>query len=79
MIPNTCDVASIPQTYKRLHEEGYQVSMCTLRRWVRQGILRAAYAGQKALIYYPNVLQVLREGTEPPVEVQQQLFRLMQQ
>ncbi len=68
------DVATIPKTYLRLREEKYAVSMCTLRRWVRQGILPAAYAGQKALIYYPNVLKILREGTEPPEEIKNKML-----
>ncbi len=61
-----CDVNTIPKTYKRLKEEGYTISICTIRRWVRQGILPAAFAGQKALIYYPNLLKILHEGTEQP-------------
>ena len=52
-----CDVNTIPKTYKRLKEEGYTISICTIRRWVRQGILPAAFAVQKALIYYPNLLR----------------------
>lgn len=66
-----CDVNTIPQTYKRLKEEGYSVSLCAIRRWVKQGALPAAYAGQKALIYYPNLLKILREGTEQPNFVKQ--------
>lgn len=71
------DINTIPSTYQRLRAEGYAVSVCTLRRWVRQGILPAAYAGQKALIYYPNVIRVLQEGTEPPEEVKKKLARFM--
>ena len=55
------------------------VSLCTLRGWVRQGILPAAYAGHKVLLYYPNVIKVLQEGTEPPEDVKRQILRLMQQ
>ena len=66
-----CDVATIPKTYERLKKEGYAISLCTLRRWVKQGILPAAFAGQKALIYYPNLLKILREGTEQPDTMKQ--------
>ena len=79
MYKNFPDVDTIPQIHKRLREEGYKVSVCTLRGWVRQGILPDAYAGQKVLLYYPNVLKVLKEGTEPPEEVKRQILRLMQQ
>ncbi|MDR3767496.1 MAG: hypothetical protein Q3Y08_10780 [Butyricicoccus sp.] len=53
--------------------------MHTLRGWVRQGILPAAYAGRKVLLYYPNVIKVMQEGTEPPENVKRQILRLMQQ
>ncbi len=66
-----CDVATIPKTYERLKKEGYAISLCTLRRWVKQGILPAAFAGQKALVYYPNLLKILHEGTEQPDTMKQ--------
>ena len=40
---------------------------------------KAAYSGNKALLYYPNVIKVLQEGTEPPEAVKRQILRLMQQ
>lgn len=65
-IPNKFhDTATIPETYRRLHAEGHMVSMCALRRWVRTGELPAAYAGQKALLYYPNVIRLLQTGNAP--------------
>lgn len=79
MYKNYPDVDTIPKIHKRLREEGYMVSLCTLRGWVRQGILPAAYAGHKVLLYYPNVIKVLQEGTEPPEDVKRQILRLMQQ
>lgn len=39
-----------------------------LRGWVRQGILPAARIGRTCLIYYPNVLKLLHEGTGMPPE-----------
>ena len=50
-----------------------------LRGLVRSGALKAAYSGNKALLYYPNVIKVLQEGTEPPEAVKRQILRLMQQ
>lgn len=61
-----CDINTIPATYQRLREEGYRVSLCTLRGWVRNGTLPAAFCGEKrprALVSYANVLRVLHEGT----------------
>ncbi len=53
-----CDINTIPATYQRLREEGYKVSMNTLRSWVRNGTLPAVLCGEKrprALISYENV------------------------
>lgn len=50
---------TIRQIQQRLVREGYQVSECALRRWVKQGLLPAAYSGTKALISYDRVLEIL--------------------
>lgn len=57
------DTASISETHRRLLAEGHRVSENALRGWVRQGILPAARIGRTCLIYYPNVLKLLHEGT----------------
>ena len=56
------DTGTIRQTYQRLQEEGMNVSENSLRTWVRNGTLPAAYCGRKAYIYYPNVIKLLTEG-----------------
>ncbi|MFR3787124.1 MAG: hypothetical protein DBX59_03815 [Bacillota bacterium] len=62
------DTASISETHRRLLAEGHHVSENALRGWVRQGILPAARIGRTCLIYYPNVLKLLHEGTGMPPE-----------
>lgn len=57
------ETATIAQTQKRLKEEGHNISVCTLRGWVRTGVLPVARTGKKVLVYYPNVIKILREGT----------------
>ena len=79
MYKGFAEVDTIPNTHKRLREEGYHVSVCMLRGLVRSGALKAASSGNKALLYYPNVIKVLQEGTEPPEAVKRQILRLMQQ
>ena len=32
-----CDIGTIPSIHARLREEGYPISLCTLRGWVRNG------------------------------------------
>lgn len=54
-----CQVGTIREIHRRLMQEGYQVSECALRRWVKQGILPATYSGSKALISYERVIELL--------------------
>lgn len=37
------ETATIAQTQKRLKEEGHNISVCTLRGWVRTGVTRCTY------------------------------------
>jgi len=55
----SCKVGTIRQIHQRLVCDGYQVSECALRRWIKQGVLPAVYAGTKALISYNKVLELL--------------------
>ncbi len=52
-------VATIRQIHRQLLNNGYQVSECALRKWVKQGILPAVYSGSKALISYDRVIEFL--------------------
>ena len=60
------DTASIAETHRRLLAEGHHVSESALRGCVRQGILPAARIGRTCLLFYPNVLKLLHEGTGAP-------------
>lgn len=74
------DVGTIRQTLDRLHSEGISVTESSLRTWVRTGVIPAAYCGQKAYLYYPNVMKVQMEGTplpELPPEVTDGIRRIM--
>ena len=55
-----CKVGTIRQIHQRLIQEGYRVSECALRRWVKDGQLPAIRTGNKALISYDRVLEVLK-------------------
>ncbi len=54
-----CKVGTIRQVHRQLLDNGYQVSECALRKWVKQGILPAVYSGSKALISYDRVIEFL--------------------
>lgn len=66
------DTASISETHRRLLAEGHHVSESALRGWVRQGILPAARIGRTCLLYYPNVIKLLHEGTGAPPAMAEQ-------
>lgn len=57
---------TITQTHAQLVANGHCISANTLRAWVKQGILPAAYNGRKAYISYDNVVAILENGTPPP-------------
>ena len=54
---------SIREVHARLVAEGYRVSEHSIRCWVRQGLIPAAYVGRKAYINYDAVIAVLTSGT----------------
>lgn len=54
-----CQVGTIREIHRRLMQEGYRVSECALRRWIKEGKLPAVHTGNKALISYNKVLEIL--------------------
>lgn len=53
------EVGTIREIQHRLSEEGFHVSTYALRQWIKVGTLPAVYAGNKALISYASVLNLL--------------------
>lgn len=60
------EVDSIRATAQRLKSEGINIPEAALRRWVKQGMLPAAYSGKRAYIKYSAVLQLLEQGMPAP-------------
>ena len=60
-----CQVGTIRQIHRRLNDEGFLVSEYTLRQWIKAGILPAVFVGNKALISFANVIDILN-GNSPP-------------
>lgn len=54
---------TISGTVQRAKLEGFPISEYTLRRWVRSGQIPSIRAGQKYLIFWPNLLSFLCGGT----------------
>ena len=61
--PMPFKTGSIREVHRRLMEHGHHVSEHTIRKWVKQGIIPAAYCGRKAYINYDLVVAVLTNGT----------------
>lgn len=54
---------TVTQIHRQLNADGHRVSENTIRTWVKQGILPAAYCGKKAYVSYENVVRILTNGT----------------
>lgn len=57
MMPN---MLTIRQAVERLKADGLPLSEYALRLLVKRGAIPVRYAGQKALIYYPNVISYIQ-------------------
>lgn len=67
MIRQTFETGTIRQVHRHLTNIGYHVSEYAIRRWIKQGIIPAAYSGSTAYISVSNVRRVLDNGTPSPI------------
>ena len=63
MTSTTFETGTIREVHRYIASKGYHVSEYGLRRWVKLGIIPAAYSGRTAYINVANVLRVLEAGT----------------
>ena len=54
------NMVTIRQAVERLKADGLPLSEYALRLLVKRGAIPVRYAGQKALIYYPNVIRYIQ-------------------
>lgn len=54
------DVLTIRETVARAKAEGLPITETTLRRWVRSGSIPVRRAGNKQLVYFPNLVKYLQ-------------------
>ena len=54
------DVVTIREAVQRAKTDGLPVSEYTLRMWVRSGAIPTRKVGQKALLFYPNLVRYLQ-------------------
>ena len=56
----TNNVVTIREAVQRAKDDGLPVSEYTLRHWVRIGSVPTRKVGQKALLFYPNLVRFLQ-------------------
>ena len=54
------DVVTIREAVQRAKADGLPISEYTLRQWVRTGAIPTRKVGQKALLFYPNLVRYLQ-------------------
>ena len=54
------DMLSVNQTLTRLKSDGLPLTEYALRMLIKRGAIPVRYVGQKALLYYPNIISYLR-------------------
>ena len=67
MSTNTFSTGTIRQVHRHLNDDGYNVSEYAIRRWVKLGLIPAAYSGSTAYISVSSVLRLLDNGTPTPI------------
>lgn len=54
------DVVTIREAVQRAKADGMPISEYTLRQWVKTGAVPTRKVGQKALLFYPNLVRYLQ-------------------
>ena len=54
------NVVTIREAVQRAKDDGLPVSEYTLRMWIRSGAIPTRKAGQKSLLFYPNLVRYLQ-------------------
>ena len=67
MTTQSFETGTIRQVHQHLTSIGYNVSEYAIRRWVKLGLIPAAYSGSTAYISAANVRRILDNGTPSPI------------
>lgn len=54
------DVLTVREAVTRCKADGLPISEYTLRQWIKTGAIPTRRAGQKFLIFYPNLINYLQ-------------------
>ena len=66
MLSTTFETGTIREVHRYLVSNGYHISEYGLRRWIKLGLIPAAYSGETAYISVANVRKILENGTPTP-------------
>ena len=66
MNATTFETGTIREVHRYLASNGYHISEYGLRRWVKLGIIPAAFSGRTAYVSVSNVRRILDNGTSAP-------------
>ena len=67
------EIVTIRQAVQRARDDDMPVSEYTLRQWIKSGAIPVRKVGQKALLFYPNLIRYLQcedRKPTPPVAVE---------
>ncbi len=66
------EVVTIREAVQRAKADGLPVTEYTLRRWIKSGAIPVRNVGQKALLFYPNLVRYLQceDGSDNPPPIQ---------
>lgn len=75
------NVLTVRESVQRAKSDGLPVSEYTLRQWIRTGAIPVRKAGQKSLIFYPNLVRFLQcadgsDNTTSPVSAGSSIRRV---
>lgn len=75
------NVLTVRESVQRAKSDGLPVSEYTLRQWIRTGAIPVRNAGQKSLIFYPNLVRFLQcadgsDNTTSPVSAGSSIRRV---
>lgn len=54
------NVLTVRESVQQAKSDGLPVSEYTLRQWIKTGVIPVRKAGQKSLIFYPNLVRFLQ-------------------
>ena len=54
------DIMTVREAVSRAKDDGLPISEYTLREWIRGGEIPVRKAGNKTLLYYPNLIKYLQ-------------------